>query len=283
MREPQLGVAVGKRGIGKTYTTLSIMRDYITGYGGKSKPRRVLIMDVNDEFSNVKAIKLADVGKFSMHPKIEARRVRPFNEDGSKMTLRDICDALYVILENFKGGLLLIEDINKYLTHNLPKDVVGAICTNRHSDLDIILHYQAIGKVPVTVWENANWIRFHKNNQSVDRHQKKFEDRYEMLKLVEALVDKQYDNGNQRFFVYADLDNTKIKGRFSSEMANGAIEDVMMEQYRQLVQPEVRKLDLHGKKVYPSVQSATQAVKQRLYQKYFGENNAKKTLVKVET
>jgi hypothetical protein len=276
MREPQLGVAVGKRGIGKTYTTLAIMRSYITGYGGSSKPRRVLIMDVNDEFQQVKAIKLEDIAKFSMHPKIEARRVRPFNADGTKMTLRDVCDALYLILENYKGGLLLIEDINKYLTHNLPKDVVGAICTNRHSDLDIILHYQAIGKVPVTVWENANWIRFHKNNQSVDRHEKKFEDRYEMLKLVEALVDRQYDQGNTRFFVYADLDHTKIKGAFSTEMAKQAIEDVMIEQFRQIVQPEARKLDLNGKKVYPDVGSAATAVKQRLYTKYFSENDSKK-------
>lgn len=271
MREPQLGVAVGKRGIGKTYTTIEIMKSYITGYGGKSRPRRVLIMDVNDEFENVKAIRLADVPKFSMHPKIEARRVRPFTEEGTKMTLRDICDALYLILESFKGGLLLIEDINKYLTHHLPKDVVGAICTNRHSDLDIILHYQAIGKIPVTVWENANWVRFHKNNQSVDRHEKKFEDRYEMMKLVEQLVDRQYDQGNKRFFVYADLDYNKIRGALSKGMAEQAIEDYMMERFQKVVAPEARKVNLQGAKVYKSTQEASQAVKTRLMKKYFDE------------
>jgi len=271
MREPQLGVAVGKRGIGKTYTTISIMRDYITGYGGKSRPRRVLIMDVNDEFEKVKAIRLEDVAKFSMHPKIEARRVRPFNDDGTKMTLRDVCDALYLILEEFKGGLLLIEDINKYLTHHLPKDVVGAICTNRHSDLDIILHYQAIGKMPTTVWENANWVRFHKNNQSVDRHEKKFEDRYEMMKLVEAMVDRQYDQGNSRFFVYADLDYTKIKGPFSKEMAEQAVEDYMVERFSKVVSPEARKVDLQGKKVHANVNEASRSVKERLLSKYFGD------------
>lgn len=269
MREPQLGVAVGKRGIGKTYTTLSIMRDYITGHGGKSQPRRVLILDVNDEFTQVKAIRLNDVALFSRHPRIEARRVRPFNEDGSKMTLRDVCDTLYVILEDFKGGLLLIEDINKYLTHHLPKDVVGAICTNRHSDLDIILHYQAIGKMPTTVWENANWIRFHKNNQSVDRHQKKFEDRYELMKLVEKMVDRQFEQGNERFFVYADLDHSKIKGRFSKEMSASAVEDYMTENFKKVVAPEANRVNLQGKKVYKSVGEASNAVKARLLQKYF--------------
>ena len=172
-------------------------------------------------------------------------------------------------MEDFKGGLLLIEDINKYLTHHLPKDVVGAICTNRHSDLDIILHYQAIGKMPTTVWENANWVRFHKNNQSVDRHEKKFEDRYEMMKLVEAMVDRQYDQGNARFFVYADLDYTKIKGSFSKEMAEQAIEDYMVERYSKVVAPEAKKVDLQGRKVYKTVQEASSAVKERLYTKYF--------------
>ena len=73
MREAQLGIAVGKRGIGKTYTTVQIINQYILGFNGSSKPRRVLVMDVNDEFTNIKGLKLSDVKLFSMHPKIEAR------------------------------------------------------------------------------------------------------------------------------------------------------------------------------------------------------------------
>ena len=49
MREALLGVAVGKKGIGKTYTTLSVINQYIKG-GLNIKPRRALILDVNDEF-----------------------------------------------------------------------------------------------------------------------------------------------------------------------------------------------------------------------------------------
>lgn len=272
MREAQLGVAVGKRGIGKTFTTLQIMNDYITGFQGTCKPRRVLIMDVNDEFSNIKSLKLTDVKLFSMHPKVEARRVRPFNTDGSKMTLEDVCQALFYILENFKGGLLLIEDINKYLTHHFPKDVVGAICTNRHSDLDIIMHYQAIGKVPTTVWENANWVRFHKNNQSVDRHEKKFEDKYEMLKIAECMVDFQYENGNERFFCYVDVEWGKIKGRITKDMAIKSVEDYMTKNYSKVVTPETRRLDLNGKKVHKNVSEASMYVKKKLLQKYFSKN-----------
>jgi len=271
MREPQLGVAVGKRGIGKSYTTLQIINQYAIGFGGKSKPRRILIMDVNDEFTNIKALNIIDVKLFSMHPKIEARRIRPFNADGSKMSLSDISQALFLIVDNFKGGLLLIEDINKYLTHHFPKDVVGAICTNRHSDLDIIMHYQAIGKVPTTVWENVNWVRFHKNNQSVDRHVKKFEDKYELLKITECLVDFQYQWGNQRFYAYCDIDNGKIKGEITQAMALKAIEDYMTHNYNKVVTPETRRIDLNGKKVHESVAAASLFVKKRLLNDYFSK------------
>jgi hypothetical protein len=271
MREAHLGIAVGKRGIGKTYTTLKVISDYVNGFGGTLKPRRVLIMDVNDEFSDIRAMKLSDVPLFSMHPKIEARRIRPFNVDNTPMTLSDVCQALYFILENFKGGLLLIEDINKYLTHHFPKDVVGAIVTNRHKDLDIIMHYQAVGKVPTTVWENANWIRFHKNNQSVERHKKKYEDKYEMLRIAECLVDFQYENGNERFFCYVDIEWSKIKGDVTKEMAIKAVEDYMTMNYSRVVVPEARRMTLNGEKVYATTAEASMAIQKRLLTDYFAK------------
>ena len=115
MREALLGVAVGKKGIGKTFTTLQIIDIYVKG-SSNIAPRRALILDVNDEFENIKAIKLSDVSIFSMHPKIEARRIRPFNSNGSKMTLDEIAMTLLEILETFRGGLLLIEDVNRYIS-----------------------------------------------------------------------------------------------------------------------------------------------------------------------
>lgn len=271
MREAHLGIAVGKRGIGKTYTTLQMINDYVHGFGGTKKPRRVLIMDVNDEFEKIPALKLSDVPLFSMHPKVEARRIRPFNADNTPMTLSDVCQALYFILENFKGGLLLIEDINRYLTHHFPKDVVGAIVTNRHRDMDILMHYQAIGKVPTSVWENANWIRFHKNNQSVTRHEKKFEDKAEMLKIAESIVDFQYENGNERFYCYVDIEWSKIKGNITKEMALRGVEDYMTHNYSKVVTPESRRVDLNGNKVYSSVAEASAEVKNRLLNKYFAK------------
>ncbi len=266
MREALLGVAVGKKGIGKTYTTLQIVNQYIKG-GLSVKPRRALILDVNDEFSDVKAIKLQDVKLFTYHPKIECRRIRPYNEDGSKMTLNEVADALWKILQDYKGGLLLVEDVNKYVGDYLPNDLVGALCTNRHSSLDIILHFQSIGRVGTKVWQNVNWLRFHKNTDSVDRHKKKFEDKHQAFKICEILVNKQYFAGNKYFYVTFDCDNEKIKGAFSPKMISEAVDEYIALSHTRLVKPLLNQITAQGKKKY-DMKSATAQVKKNLTLSY---------------
>ena len=133
MREALLGVAVGKKGIGKTYTTLSVINQYIKG-GLNIKPRRALILDVNDEFESVKAIKLSDVELFTYHPKIECRRVRPYNDDGTKMTLSDVANALWHILHVYKGGswkdrsYWLNPGTKRYMNSDIGTDYIGFRC-----------------------------------------------------------------------------------------------------------------------------------------------------------
>ena len=266
MREALLGVAVGKKGIGKTYTTLQLINQYIQG-SSRVKPRRALILDVNDEFEDIKAIKLKDVAIFTYHPKIECRRVRPYNEDGSKMTLNQIAEALWHILNVYKGGLLLVEDINKYVGDYLSNDLVGALCTNRHSDLDIIMHFQSIGRVGTKIWQNINWLRFHKNTDGVDRHKKKFEDKWEAFKICEILVNKQYFNGNNRFYITFDCDHEKIMGNFSNKMVAEAIDEYIALNYTKKVKPLLNQINSKGKKKFtPS--TATAYIKKELMQMY---------------
>ena len=62
-RNPYLYVAVGKKGGGKTYTTTNkVMKPY--AYGRNKK--RVLIVDVNDEYTEFKTIALKDISLFSL-------------------------------------------------------------------------------------------------------------------------------------------------------------------------------------------------------------------------
>jgi len=251
MREAMLGVAVGKKGVGKSFTTNKMILNYVTGnLASGILPRRALILDVNDEFSHIKSIQMKDLVRFSVHPIVEARRIRPFHENGKKMTLDDIAKTLFIILETYRGGLLLIEDINKYISDALPNDVIGAICTNRHTDMDIIMHFQSIGRISPKIWQNMNWIRFHKNLDSVGRHAKKFEDKYELLRIVELLTDSEYNNGNKRFFQYVDMDEMKLVGQTDDKKLDFAIRQYIEENYRRIITPLLQIKSENGKSKY---------------------------------
>ena len=55
-----------------------------------------------------------------------------------------------------------------------------------------------------------NWIRFHKITDDVIKHRNKFEEKLELLLLVEAYVNQQYENGDKRVFTYVDIDDEKV-------------------------------------------------------------------------
>jgi hypothetical protein len=253
MREAQLGVAVGKKGVGKSYTTNRIIDSYVRGNMGSGiMPRRALILDVNDEFTHIKSLAIKDIVKFSVHPIVEARRIRPFNDNGKKMTLNDLASTLFIILETYRGGLLLIEDINRYISDSLPNDVIGAICTNRHTALDIIMHFQSIGRISPKIWQNMNWIRFHKNLDSVKKHQGKFEDKYELLSLVETIVNNEYTNGNKRFYMYANMDEMEFMGKLDPKKLDMAMTQYIEAHYRKLITPMLQVKMNNGKPKYSS-------------------------------
>ena len=268
LREPKLGVAVGRKGCGKTYTTNKMIKQYVMGNPAKGvAPRRALILDVNDEFEDIKALKLADVIKFSVHPKIEARRIRPFHDNGIRMTISEIQETLFRILNDYRGGLLLIEDINRYISDYLPNDLVGAICTNRHTDTDIILHFQSVGRVSPKIWQNLSWIRFHKNTDSVDKHRNKFEDKYEMLKLVENYVNNEYHNGNQRYFCYVDIEDEKILG-VDRKKFDTIVEQYISENYTKLISPMLKARDIGKGAKKHTTESAVKFQKDRIIKYY---------------
>jgi len=271
LREPKLGVAVGRKGCGKTFTTREMIKGYVLGNPSKGvAPRRALILDVNDEFEDVKALKLSDVIRFSRHPHIEARRIRPFNTNGVRMTLNEVQEALFRVLNDYRGGLLLIEDINRYVSDSLPNDLVGAICTNRHTDTDIILHFQSIGRISPKIWQNVNWIRYHKNTDSVIRHRNKFEDKYEMLQIAENYINEKYNSGDKRVYCFIDIDDEKIR-RFNKDIMDKAITMFISDNASKLVVPLTKRQEFGSTKPKPTLEEAYRKVKARIITDYLDE------------
>lgn len=264
-REAQLGIAIGQKGVGKSYSTLKQIQRILRGNAvTRAKGRKVLILDVNNEFGDVKkdqdpsfshirAIALKDVGKWCHNGIIECRRVTILKEGGGQMTLKETADALAVILDNFKNGLLLIEDISKFVSDSLPSDLIGAICTQRHKSCDIILHFQSVGKMAhPKLWANCNWLRFHKTEDTVRKHENKFGTDVTHLYLAEKLVDIKYESGNKHFIAYVDKDMKKVKGDFSAKEFQMAVEAYLQDNEK-LVSRETTKRELRsGKLVHKS-------------------------------
>lgn len=269
-REASLGIVVGRKRIGKTFLTIQLLKQYVAGNPAKGiKPRRVIIFDVNNEYNDVKAMRLSDVDLFSRHPIIEMRRIQPFKTDGSAMTIDDIANALAYIVKVFKGGLLLLEDINQYVTDSMPQVIVGAICTNAHKACDIIIHLQSLGRILPKLWQNTAWVRYHKQYDTVEDNKGKLKERYQIFKLTELMVDKKYDAGDKRYYLHVDLSDNKIIGNYTKQDMLEAIQRYMSENFQKVVGTFVDQRDMKGNKIY-TIEQAMPIIRRKLYLDYYG-------------
>lgn len=282
-RRPLLIVVCGRKGSGKTFTTLQWIKEYVRGNPRTgATPRKALILDINGEFEQFKTIPLKMVKAFSSQARAEVRRVTIFKNDGSKMTLDEIADMLYYILENYKNGLLLVEDVTKYIGDSLPKDVVGALCTQRHVGVDVILHFQILGKAGhPKIISNINIFRIHECGDSAERHKDKFQAHYTAVKLAQILVDIEFDKGDkskfynrkeQQVFFYVSINadkRDKLLGDFDRAMFQAAIHEYINQHHGETVGRYLRKRNESGELIY-NYETAYKQVQADFFRKYYG-------------
>jgi len=269
-RIQKLIAAVGKKGVGKTFTTNKQIVDYVRGNPAKGVPgRRVLILDVNNEFEHIRTMNKKHVLAFSAHPTIEARRIAPFNDDGSKMSLLQVYETLSHIIANYSNGLLIIEDINRYIGDHMKDDLIGAICTNRHANLDVILHYQSIGRIQTKVWQNINIIRFHQMTDSVVNHVNKFKDGAECFFLAEHIVNYVCKT-DPRYYLWVDVEILKIQGNIKPELKTIAINKYLNDNFKKLIKSQVGRIDIENPTAPPLTEpQIVEKEKKRLLETYF--------------
>lgn len=271
IREPMIYVAVGRRGIGKTWTTIERLRQYV-----RTHRRPVLIFDVNNEFSDkgkypdIRSIAMRDLKLWSVTQRPEIRRILPLYDDGRKIKVGpDMAQVLEWILDTFFNGLLLVEDINKYVSDSMPSDLVGSICTNRHTGIDIILHYQSIGRVAPKVWQNIDILRMHKETGGVDRHRNKFDDKYEYFKIAENLVNAEFNGGNTRFYLTIDVTKEKILTDVDDAKKKAAITELLERKYHEYIAPLMNVRDRKNNAKLYDYGSAMTFMEDKLLTQYF--------------
>jgi hypothetical protein len=280
-REAKLIMVAGRKGVGKTFQTLCQIADYLRSNTTK-QGRKVLIFDVNNEFGNVRddhrnskfpnigLIKLSQVPAFAKVTRPFAKRVSIFKEDGQRMTLAEMAQALGYILEHYRNGLLLIEDISKYITDSLPGDLIGAICTQRHVSVDVIIHVQTVGKLfHPKLWGNCNEIRLHRTDDTVERHKSKISGNLEHLLIMEKLIELKFKEGNPRFCCYLNKDTGKIRGRFTLNDFKQAVEDYLSSNYQRILKPLLDKRHIYsGERLYKNQKEAVDEYLQYMVSEY---------------
>jgi hypothetical protein len=269
LREPKIMCVTGQKGVGKSYTTLKMIKEYIKDNSATGKKgRKVLIYDVNMEYTQFKAIGIKDVGRFAMQQKVEIRRVLPITEKGSIMGLTEMQETLYDLLFQYHSGMLLLEDINRYMLGAKSEEVISTIVTNRHKDLDIICHYQSLAPLDPRMWQNTSVVRFHKQKDEIKRYKNRVPN-YEMFAVAEGLVNFKNFTGDKRFYVFVDVDYGSIMGNFSyGEFKEGC---------RWYLKNHPQELSVYLRRHNKNYVAAEEDFIQEMKSKYFTSKNGEKT------
>lgn len=275
-RSPILIIPTGAQDIGKSYQTLrqAIFQAYVAEHKRKS-----LLFDTNNEYEvyeiegkkhYIKSIGHNDVIKYGNSKIPEVRRIVPFKPNGLPMSPEEAEGLLIRVIEEFRGGTLVIEDLNRLYGDSLPVSISGLLCNVRHRNCDVVFHLQSIARVLPKMLQNAKVIRFHYQLDTIANSAEKLKGEMEIYQIAEKMVTKEYDKGGTsvRFFVYIYRMARKLKGAFSPKMLSEAIMEYISENQR-ILKPLLEKRDLSGKKIY-NYQQALNMKTVELYKRYQG-------------
>lgn len=282
MRSPILVIPTGAQDIGKSYQTLrqAIYQAYIS-----RTPRQALLFDTNNEYEfyeiegkthNIKKIGHNDIIKYGNSKIPEVRRIVPFHPNGMPMSPEEAEVLLVRVIEQYRGGTLVIEDLNRLYGDTLPVSISGLLVNVRHRNCDVVFHLQSIARILPKMLQNAKVIRFHYQLDTIINSAEKLKGEMEIYQIAEKMVTKEYDKGGDhvRFFVYIYRMERKLKGAFSPKMLAEAIQEYISENQK-VLKPILEKRDLTGKKIY-NYQQALNMKTIELYRKYNGNEVIKK-------
>ncbi len=237
-RQPMLMLVCGETGVGKTFRNILEIENYLRDHPEVyRKGRKVLIFDVNDDdyecYTTVSPDFIRDLKS------IRARRIRPLTKFGETMSIEEKRDMVERMVKQFTDGLLVLEDLDKYMTGAKGQTIVGLLTTNRHHGLDIMISHQSIAKITTTEFQNCTWLRLHKQVDDVTRYRNRIPN-YFLVRIATIIVEEQYLIGNIRFFVYVNMRKLKLRGcsvqayirackKYLDTEENGMVRRMMME------------------------------------------------------
>jgi hypothetical protein len=255
VREPTFEVAIGFRGVGKTFTLNQIVDDYI-----KDLQRPVLVFDVNNEYRNdnklpgYKAIDF-DVTEPNEYKRSEQirnitapgkYRILPFKKNRQPMTQNEMLLTASTIVTYYRNGMMVLEDLNKYTSSYFKQEFVGMFVGLRHLGVDLVAHFQSMGALPPKIWRAIEYLRWHKCAEPISQY-KKHVTNLELFLIAEAIVNYKY-RSNHYFFLWVDVLQNKIKGITPEDINEGC--RAYLSAYPGELSRLMNHIDLEGNKKY---------------------------------
>lgn len=261
-REPMLVVAVGFMGAGKTYTTSETVEDYIRDGAGGRKGRPVLAFDPNveDSYQNYKPIDF-DItidDEYSRGEQIRnirapgRYRILPYKKNRQPMTTTEMVKTTMTICKFYRGGLLVLEDINKYTAWTYKQDVIGMLMGLRHLDVDLILHFQNLRFLPTRVWPNMTYLRWHKQSDPISKYKNRISN-YELYAIAEEIVNINYVR-NKYFYLWLNNLRECFEGIGFEQFREGAT--AYLRKNPAVLKRIMQEIDENGKKKYSDMNQA---------------------------
>jgi len=231
LREPSALIAIGFKGVGKTYTTKAEIEKYVmndAATGRKARP--VLVFDVNGEYEGYtavdfdidepnEAIRSAEIKKIQAPGKY---RIVAYKKNRQLMNASEMYTTVISICNAYRNGLLVLEDINKYMLSNVKIDIVSTLIGLRHHGTDLIIHYQSLRAIPPRMWGNMNFLRWHKQSDGIDKYKNRL-DNYELFKIGERIIEAKYLE-DKYFYFWVDMLGEKLIGVSDLDFEKAALE-----------------------------------------------------------
>lgn len=249
MRDTFVTIATGMMKVGKSYQTEILVKEY-----AKANPTRsVLIFDPNfeDTWNSYPTVHfdIIDVGKAAKHYKKTGERIvtqsernleklppgiriiAPYTVYKERMNNNQMLLTMITILNNYRNGLVLLEDVNKYTISFEKSEIQSSFKAIRHLSQDVIMHLQSLNPIRPVVYEATSVLRMHYDRFDLNKIKLKVGDFFTILRIAQLIVRKKYEQGLEierkygqneayknaidaykRFFLYVYLKESYITG-----------------------------------------------------------------------
>jgi hypothetical protein len=281
LREPSFEVVIGFKGVGKTYTTNAIIDQYIKNDPSGRKGRPVLVFDINNEYCDsngyygFKAIDF-DVTEKNENKRCEQirkivapgkYRILPYRKDRQPMGLGEMITTATTIVRHYRNGLLVLEDINKYSMSSYKQDFVGMFIGLRHLGVDLVAHFQSLRAIPPRVWQNMNFLRWHKQSDAIYKYKNRI-DNFELFAIAEQIIEYKYGS-DEHYFLWVDVLKNKLDNVSKEDFKQGCISYLNI--YGGALSKESQSFDETGQKKYKNSSEAINGFAEKKARQYLRE------------